>query len=47
MQTDKSYFRYSVEYFRFYFLGSVAIVMYNLGMGILRAVGDNNPRCIT
>ena len=41
MQTDKSYFRYSVEYFRFYFLGSVAIVMYNLGMGILRAVGDS------
>lgn len=41
MQTEKSYFAYSVQYFRFYFFGAVAIVMYNLGMGVLRAVGDS------
>ncbi len=41
MQTDESYFQYSVEYFRYYFLGALSIVMYNLGMGILRAVGDS------
>lgn len=41
MQTDESYIRYSIEYFRYYFLGAISIVMYNLGMGILRAVGDS------
>ncbi|MBQ6431725.1 MAG: MATE family efflux transporter [Oscillospiraceae bacterium] len=41
MQTPDNVFPYSAEYFRFYFLGSLAIVMYNLGMGILRAVGDS------
>lgn len=32
---------YSVEYFRYYFAGGLAICMYNLCMGILRAVGDS------
>ncbi len=41
MKTDTSYFQYSVEYFRYYFLGALSIVMYNLGMGVLRAVGDS------
>lgn len=41
MGTPENVMPYSVEYFRYYFLGSLAIVMYNLGMGILRAVGDS------
>ncbi len=41
MKTPENVMPYSVEYFRYYFLGSLAIVMYNLGMGILRAVGDS------
>lgn len=41
MDTPDDIMPYSVEYFRYYFLGSLAIVMYNLGMGILRAVGDS------
>lgn len=41
MGTPDNVMPYSVEYFRYYFLGSLAIVMYNLGMGILRAVGDS------
>lgn len=31
----------SVAYFRMYFAGSIAFVMYNAGMGILQAVGDS------
>lgn len=41
MDTPDNVMPYSVEYFRYYFLGSLAIVMYNLSMGILRAVGDS------
>ena len=41
MQTDDSYIKYSIEYFRYYFLGALSIVMYNLGMGVLRAVGNS------
>lgn len=41
MHTDESYVQYSIQYFRFYFLGALSIIMYNLGMGILRAVGDS------
>lgn len=41
MQTDDSYIQYSIEYFRYYFLGALSIVMYNLGMGVLRAVGNS------
>ncbi len=32
---------YSIEYFRVYFMGVFATCMYNLCMGILRAVGDS------
>ena len=31
----------SVDYFRMYFAGSMAIVLYNMCVGILRAVGDS------
>ncbi len=41
MGTPEEIMPYSVEYFRFYFLGSMAIVMYNMSMGVLRAVGDS------
>lgn len=44
MKTPESVMEYSVQYFRYYFAGSLAIVMYNLLVGILRAVGDSkNP----
>lgn len=41
MSAPKDSIAYSIEYFRFYFLGGIAISMYNLCMGILRAVGDS------
>ena len=41
MGTPEEVLPYSVEYFRFYFLGVLATSMYNLCMGILRAVGDS------
>lgn len=41
MDTPKNIMQYSVEYFRYYFSGAIGIVMYNLCMGILRAVGDS------
>ncbi len=41
MSAPEDSIQYSIEYFRFYFLGGIAISMYNLGMGILRAVGDS------
>lgn len=41
MGTPKENMPYSVEYFRYYFAGGLAICMYNLCMGILRAVGDS------
>lgn len=41
MDTPADVMPYSVEYFRYYFAGALAIVMYNLCMGILRAVGDS------
>ncbi len=31
----------SIAYFRVYFLGSVAVVLYNMGAGILQSVGDS------
>lgn len=31
----------SVEYFRYYFMGAIFIVMYNIFVGILHAVGDS------
>ena len=41
MDTPPEIMPYSVEYFRFYFLGVISIVLYNMSMGILRAVGDS------
>ena len=41
MDAPAASLQYSIEYFRFYFLGGIAISMYNLCMGILRAVGDS------
>ena len=41
MSAPEDSIRYSIEYFRYYFLGGIAISMYNLCMGILRAVGDS------
>ena len=41
MGTPPEVLPYSIEYFRFYFIGILATSMYNLCMGILRAVGDS------
>ncbi len=41
MDTPPEVFPYSVQYLRAYFLGVSGITMYNLCMGILRAVGDS------
>lgn len=41
MGTPVDVLPYSIEYFRYYFLGIMATSMYNLCMGILRAVGDS------
>ena len=41
MGTPESVLPLSVSYFRTYFLGSLAFVMYNACMGILQAVGDS------
>lgn len=41
MGTPADVLPFSIEYLRYYFAGSLAIVMYNLCMGILRAVGDS------
>lgn len=41
MGTPPDVLPYSIEYFRFYFMGCFAVVLYNMSMGILRAVGDS------
>ncbi len=41
MGTPESVLPQSIAYFRTYFLGSLAFVMYNICMGILQAVGDS------
>ena len=41
MGTPESIIGYSIEYFRMYFVGSLAISMYNLLRGVLQAVGDS------
>lgn len=41
MGTPESVLSNSIIYFRTYFAGSVAFVMYNIVMGILQAVGDS------
>ena len=41
MGTPPEILPYSTEYFRYYFMGIIAVVLYNMSMGILRAVGDS------
>lgn len=41
MGTPQSVLPDSITYFRIYFLGSLALVMYNTNVGILQAVGDS------
>ena len=41
MQTDPDVLPEAVEYFRYYFFGSVGLVMYNICRGIMNAVGDS------
>ena len=40
MRTPADVLSTSILYFRLYFLGSLATILYNAGMGILQAVGD-------
>ncbi len=41
MQTDPEVMPEAVEYFRYYFLGAFAIVMYNICCSIMNALGDS------
>lgn len=41
MKTDPQVLPNSVAYFRMYFAGSIAIVLYNMCVGILQALGDS------
>ena len=41
MQTDPDVMPLAVEYFRYYFAGITAMVMYNICTGIMNAVGDS------
>ncbi len=41
MGTPEEVFPESVAYFRYYFLGAIFVVMYNIFVGILHAVGDS------
>ncbi len=41
MNTDADVLPEATEYFRFYFMGAVAIVMYNSCKGIMNALGDS------
>ncbi len=41
MNTDPEIMPEAVQYFRYYFLGSFAMVMYNMCKGIMNAVGDS------
>ena len=41
MQLDEKLQPYAISYLRWYFLGSVAMVMYNTFKGIMNAVGDS------
>lgn len=41
MKTDPDVLPEAIEYFRYYFLGSIALVMYNICRGIMNAVGDS------
>ncbi len=41
MNTDPDVMPQAVEYFRYYFSGILTVVMYNIGRGIMTAVGDS------
>lgn len=41
MKTDPEVLPQAIEYFRYYFLGSLAVVMYNILRGTMNAVGDS------
>ena len=41
MKTDPDVLPEAIEYFRYYFLGALAMVMYNTLRGIMNAVGDS------
>lgn len=41
MQTDPEVMPDAVEYFRYYFMGSLALVLYNLCRSIMNALGDS------
>lgn len=41
MKTDPDVLPEAIEYFRYYFCGALALVMYNICRGIMNAVGDS------
>lgn len=41
MQTDPEVMPEAVEYFRYYFLGSLALVLYNICRSVMNALGDS------
>lgn len=41
MQTDPEVLPEAIEYFRYYFMGSLALVMYNVCRSIMNALGDS------
>lgn len=41
MRTDPDVLPQAIEYFRYYFLGAIGLVMYNICRGIMNAVGDS------
>lgn len=41
MNTDPEVLPEAIEYFRYYFLGSMAVILYNMCTSILNAVGDS------
>jgi putative MATE family efflux protein len=41
MQTDPEVLPEAIEYFRYYFLGSLALVLYNICRSIMNALGDS------
>ena len=41
MNTDAEVLPLAIDYFRYYFIGVLAVVLYNIFTGIMRAVGDS------
>ena len=46
MKTPEDVMGHAVVYIRIYFLGIIVNLVYNMGAGILRAVGDSRRPCI-